>query len=76
MMVTDPVHITHWGVAVSTPVVSEKNAMVLVKTKVKNETSSSQRVIVKTIIWNKRSKNAGHGQLKISNKKYEGCWRY
>jgi beta-galactosidase len=65
MMVTDPVHVAHWGVAVSTPVVSEKNASVLVKTKVKNETSSVQHVVVKTILWNKDSKSLGNGQVKI-----------
>lgn len=65
MMVTDPVHVAHWGVAVSTPVVTEKNATILVKAKVKNETSSAQRVVVKTILWNKSSENAGNGQVKI-----------
>lgn len=65
MMVTDAVHVVHWGVAVSTPVLNEKKATVLVKTKVKNETSSTQRVVVKTILWNKNSKNSGNAQVKI-----------
>ena len=65
MMVTDAVHTAHWGVAVSTPAVSEKNATVLVKTKVKNETSSAQHVVVKTILWDKSSKKTGNSQVKI-----------
>jgi beta-galactosidase len=65
MMVTNPVHVAHWGVAISTPVVSAKKATVHVKTLVKNETSSSQSAIVKTILWNKSSKNAGNSQIKI-----------
>jgi beta-galactosidase len=65
MMVSDAVHVAQWGVAVSAPVVSEKNATVLVKTKVKNETSSAQRIVVKTILLTKGSKNAGNGQVKI-----------
>lgn len=65
MMVTGPIHVAHWGVAVSTPAVSGKSATVLVKTRVINETSSAQRVVVKTILWNKNSKNAGNGQVKI-----------
>jgi beta-galactosidase len=65
MLVTDPVHVAHWGVAVSTPVVSSNKATVLIKTKVKNETSSAQHVVVKTILWNKSSKTVGNGQVKI-----------
>ena len=65
MMVTNPIHVAHWGAAISTPVVSAKKATVLVKTKLKNETSSTQSILVKTIIWNKNSKSVGNGQLKV-----------
>ena len=65
MMATDPVHVAHWGVDISTPAVSSKKATVLVKTKVKNETASAQRVIVQTLLWNKNSKNTGNGQIKV-----------
>ncbi|MDM8159983.1 glycoside hydrolase family 2 TIM barrel-domain containing protein [Labilibaculum sp. K2S] len=65
MMVTNPVHVAHWGAAISTPVVSTKKATVLVKVMVKNETSSIQSILVKTILWNKSSKNAGKGQVQI-----------
>ena len=65
MIVTNPLHVANWGVAISTPVVTAKKATVLVKTLVKNETSSTQIVVVKTILWNKSSKNAGNSQIKI-----------
>lgn len=65
MMVTDPVHIGNWGVAVTTPDVSSKKATVLIKTLVKNETGLSQRIILKTRLWNTNSKNEGSGQAKI-----------
>jgi len=65
MMVNNPVHVAHWGAAISTPVVSAKKATVLVKIRIKNETSSKQSVVVKAILWNKSSKNAGNGQVQI-----------
>jgi len=65
MMATNPVHVAQWGAAITTPVVSAKKATVQVKTLVKNETSSAQNVVVKAIIWNKHSKNAGNSQAKI-----------
>ncbi|SNR30401.1 beta-galactosidase [Flavobacterium sp. ov086] len=65
MMVTDPVHVTNWGVAISTPEVSSKKAVVLVKTKVKNETESAQSIVVKTVLSNNTSKNIGNGQMQI-----------
>ena len=65
MMVTDPVHVAHWGVGITTPVVSAKKATVLIKTTVKNETSAAQSVVVKTLLWNKSSKSGGNGQMKI-----------
>lgn len=65
MITSDPVHVAHWGIDISTPEVSSKKATVLVKTKVKNETASAQSVVVKTLLWNKNSKNSGNGQVKV-----------
>lgn len=65
MMVTDPVHVAHWGVGITTPAVSTKKATVLVKATVKNETSATQSIVVKTLLWNKSSKSAGNGQVQI-----------
>ncbi|HEY9049025.1 MAG TPA: glycoside hydrolase family 2 TIM barrel-domain containing protein [Ohtaekwangia sp.] len=65
MMVTDPVHVAQWGVAVATPQVTSQKATVQVKTLVKNETSSVQQVVVKISLLNKDSKTAGSGQVKV-----------
>ncbi|MEO8533990.1 MAG: sugar-binding domain-containing protein [Flavobacterium sp.] len=65
MNVTNPVHVAHWGVDISTPEISSKKATVQVKTKVKNETSSTQNVVLKTLLWNKDSKSAGNAQVKV-----------
>lgn len=65
MMVTHPVHVAQWGAAIETPVVSAKKATVVVKTLVKNETTTPQNVVVKTILWNKSYKSAGNGQVQI-----------
>lgn len=66
MMVTNPVHVAHWGVGITTPVVSNKKATVQIKTLVKNETSSNQSVTVKTQLWNKSAKKAGNSQSKVN----------
>jgi len=63
--VANPVHVSHWGVGISTPEVSSKKATVQVKTLVKNETTSPQSVVIKTLLWNKDSKIAGNGQVKM-----------
>ncbi len=63
--VTDPVHVAHWGVDISTPQVSSKKATVLVKTKVKNETASAQQIVVKMLLWNKNSKKIANGQMQV-----------
>lgn len=64
MMVTDPVHVTQWGIAISTPDVTAKNATVQVKTLVKNETSINQSIVLRTLLWNKNSKK-GNDQIKV-----------
>jgi beta-galactosidase len=64
MMVTDPVHVKQWGVAITTPDVTSSKATVQLKTKVKNETSATQSIILKTLLWNK-NKQAGNNQTRI-----------
>jgi Beta-galactosidase/beta-glucuronidase len=65
MQVTDPVHVAHWGVAVTTPEVSTKKATVQVKTIVKNETVIPQNITVKTTLWNKNGKASGTKSVKV-----------
>jgi len=63
--ITDHVHIAQWGVALTTPEVSSKKAIVQIKVLVKNQTPTSQKVLVETQLFDKESKNAGKGQIKI-----------
>jgi beta-galactosidase len=44
LLVSDPVHIAHWGVYITTPEVSPDRANVQVKTRVQNETGDDQGI--------------------------------
>ena len=65
MTVTEPVHVAHWGVAITTPDVSSKKATVQIKTVIKNETGLSQRIVLKTGLSDANAKNAGNNQIKL-----------
>ncbi len=65
MMVTDRVHVAHWGVAITTPLVTSKKATVQVKTLVKNDLASTQNIFLKTLLWDKNSKSAGSDQVRL-----------
>jgi beta-galactosidase len=65
MLVTDPVHVAHWGIAITTPNVTTKKATVQVKTLVKNETASPQHIVIKTRLFDPNNKGAGDNQTKV-----------
>lgn len=65
MTVTNPVHMEHWGVGISTPEVSSKKATVQVKTLVKNETSLPQSVVVKIRLFDLNNNGVGSNQTKV-----------
>jgi beta-galactosidase len=65
MMVTDAVHVADWGVAITTPDVSSKEATVQIKTLVKNETKLLQSITLKTQILDGNSKSVAENQTKI-----------
>jgi beta-galactosidase len=65
LLVTDPIHIDHWGVAITTPEAGKENATVQVTTRVKNETNLPQSIILSTGLASKHAKNAGHNELKV-----------
>lgn len=58
---TNPVHINHWGVAITTPEVDESKAVVQVKTVLRNETSSGRRVTLTTQL-RRGEEEAGKGE--------------
>ena len=65
MMVTNAVHIAHWGVAITTPNVSSKKATVQIKTLIKNETGLPQSLVVNTILQDKNSEKTGSRKIKV-----------
>jgi len=50
LTVTDPIHIAHWGTYVTTPEVSEDEATVRVKTKIRNQSLSEKQVTLETVV--------------------------
>lgn len=65
MIGTNPIHVANWGSSITTPLVSKEKASVQVKTIIKNETSLSQSIVLKTQLFGVNSKNAGNNQVKV-----------
>lgn len=65
MMVTNPIHVAQWGIAISTPDVSSRKATVQIKSLIKNETASPQNIVVKTGLFDKNAKTTGNNQVNI-----------
>ena len=65
MQVTEPVHVAHWGVSITTPEVSANKATVQVKTVLKNETNQLRNIILSTELSSNTNKNAGNNQVKV-----------
>ena len=65
LTVTDPTHIAHWGVEITTPDVTSKKSTIRVRTKIENETNRTQYMIIKTQLWGSKRDVAGSNQLKV-----------
>lgn len=65
MIVTDPLHVAHGGVSITTPEVSSGRATVRVRTVVKNETSVLQRIVLKTRLTANNAKEAGADRISV-----------
>jgi beta-galactosidase len=59
VVVTDPTHVAHWGVFVTTPKVSDESATVSIQTKVANESSGPAGVTVETTLYDPTGHEAG-----------------
>ncbi len=59
LVVTDPVHIAHWGIFVTTPVVTDSTAEVRIQTTVENHDSALQLVTLQTTLVDPGGKTAG-----------------
>ncbi len=65
MIITDPIHIATWGLAITTPEVSSVKATVVIKTRIQNETDIPQRIIVSTLVTDKKLKSVGDNTIKV-----------
>jgi len=65
LLVTEPLHIDHWGVAITTPQASVQKATVQIQILVKNETSSPQSFILSTQLTDVNSRSAGNNKVTV-----------
>jgi len=56
LLITDKLHVDHWGTFVTTPEVSKESATVEIKTRIENETDASEQVNLMTSIVDKDNK--------------------
>jgi beta-galactosidase len=66
VFVTDPVHLEHWGIFVSTPKVTDSLATVSVRTRVANESADVAQRTVETTLLDSAGKKIGSAQSKVS----------
>lgn len=55
LLVKEPIHIDHWGVKITTPVISRDKAIVQVQTQIRNETAEPQSITLFTMITDKKN---------------------
>jgi beta-galactosidase len=66
VIVTDPTHVAHWGVFVTTPEASDSSAKISVRTRVVNESDSQAGLTVETTLFDKAGNKAGTAQSKLT----------
>lgn len=71
VVVTEPMHVAHWGVFVTTPKAESTSARVAIQTRVTNEASTAAAVTVETALLDKNGKKIGNAEsnLKIASGK-------
>ncbi len=66
VVVTDPTHVAHWGVFVTTPEASTESATVAIHTRVANESSSPAGVTVETTLYDRSGHEAGKSKSALT----------
>jgi beta-galactosidase len=66
VVVTQPVHVAHWGVAVTTAQASSEAGKLAVRTRVSNESAADARLTVETQILDRNGKAAGSAQSALN----------
>jgi len=66
VVVTDQIHVAHWGVFVTTPEASSRAAKVSVRTRVANESAAEAGLTVQTTLTDRAGKTVGSAQSAIT----------
>lgn len=66
VVVTNPAHVAHWGVFVTTPEVSSASAKVSLRTRVANEAATQAAVTIETTLFDKAGNKVGTTQSKLA----------
>ena len=66
VVVTEPIHVAHWGVFVTTPEASASAAKVLARVTVANETTAEAGLTVQTILMDRAGKSVGSAQSPVT----------
>ncbi len=66
VVVTNPVHVAHWGVFVTTPEASNTAAKVSVRTRVANQSSGNSEVVVATTLFDKGGNKVGESKSNLT----------
>jgi beta-galactosidase len=66
VVVTDPTHVTHWGVFVTTPKVTDDSAIVSVRVNLANESAGSAAVTVETTLYDGAGREAGKAESDLT----------
>jgi len=66
VVVTNPVHVAHWGVFVDTSKAESRSAKIAIHTRLVNEASGAAGVTIETTLLDKTGNEAGHAQSKVS----------
>jgi beta-galactosidase len=66
LVVTEPIHVAHWGVFVATPDATSTSAKVSIHTRVTNESSDAAGVTVETMLLDKTGSKIGSVQSRLS----------
>ncbi len=63
LTIDEPVHVSTWGTSITTPVVTEKMATLLIRTSIMNQGDSATEVKLITRIKNRRGEESAHAEL-------------
>lgn len=66
LVAVNPVHVSQWGVAFTTPEISRDKAIASVKVLLQNQSGNSKQAVVKVSLTNKKGKIVSEGQTKLN----------